>query len=167
MTALLIDLDPPLAEPLLQRFLWLSYVDWQPADVLRPALEAFVAAEPAVPRWCAGWGRRGDHAALAVLDGEPAGLAWCRLLTADDSGHSFVSEEIPCLAIAVDAVARGRGLGGQLLDALAGRLAERGYEALTLAVEEGNPARRLYARRGFTEELAANGYVRMRRVLSP
>lgn len=167
VTAPCVALDPPLPEPLLQRFLHLSYVDWQPPEVERPALAAFVTTEPAVPRWCSGWGRSGDHAALATIDGEPVGLAWCRLLTADDSGHSFVSEEIPCLAIAVAPAARGAGIGGAMLDALAGHLAERGYRALTLAVEPENPARRLYARRGFVEEIEAGGYVRMRRRLLP
>jgi ribosomal protein S18 acetylase RimI-like enzyme len=165
MTTPEIALDPPLDEALLQRFLHLSYVDWQPPEVERPAFDHFVATEPAVPRWCAGWGRPGDHAALATIGGAPAGLAWCRLLTADDSGHSFVSERIPCLAIAVEPAARGTGVGGALLDALAVCLAERGYAALTLAVELENRARRLYGRHGFVEEAEAGGYLRMRRAL--
>lgn len=164
MTPARIVLDPPLAERVLQRFLHLSYTDWQPPDVARPALDVFCATEPAVPRWCAGWGRHGDHAALALVGGERAGLAWCRLLTAEDSGHSFVSTSIPCLAIAVEPAARGQGLGRMLLDALAGHLAERGYEALTLAVELENPALRLYERARFRPEHEADGYLRMRRI---
>jgi ribosomal protein S18 acetylase RimI-like enzyme len=153
-----------LPEEVLQRFLHLSYHDWLPPEVTRPPLEAFVASEPAVPRWCAGWGRRGDHAIAAWLDDRIVGLAWCRLLTAGDAGYSFVSPEIPCLAIAVDAAARGRGLGGLLLDALSARLPALGFGALTLAVEADNPARRLYARHGFAEEAEEGGYVRMRAV---
>jgi ribosomal protein S18 acetylase RimI-like enzyme len=151
---------------LLARMLYLSYFDWRADDAATPAFEEFVREDPVVARWTSGWGRAGDEAVLASIAGEPAGLAWCRRLRADDSGNSFVSEDIPCLAIAVERSARGHGIGGRLLDLLAERVAASGTAAITLAVEADNPARRLYPRHGFVPELEGNGYVRMRRDLS-
>jgi ribosomal protein S18 acetylase RimI-like enzyme len=153
---------PSLDQALLARLLYVSYFDWLPPDAPRPAFDDFLRDEPAVPRWTAGWGRPGD-AAVAALDGDrTVGLAWCRLLRADDAGNSFVSEDIPCLAIAVEADARGRGIGGALLDRLLRLLRESGQRALTLAVEQDNPARRLYPRHGFVPEAEVAGYIRMR-----
>ena len=166
MTVFSVESAGDLSEELLQRFLYLSYVDWQPPEVDRPHLDRFVQTEAAVPRWCRGWGRTGDHGFRTTRDGATVGLAWCRLLTAGDSGHSFVSERIPCLAIAVEPEARGCGIGAALLDALVEKLRELDYEALTLAVEVDNPAGRLYERAGFVAEDRRGGYLRMRRTLA-
>ena len=61
---------------------------------------------------------------------------------------------------------RGRGYGGQMLDACARRAADMGLP-LALVVEDGNPASRLYARSGFHPaerlELAGHWYTRMLR----
>lgn len=46
---------------------------------------------------------------------------------------------------------RGRGLAGSILAALAREALARGIERAFLQVEQGNPARRLYARAGFGE----------------
>jgi GNAT superfamily N-acetyltransferase len=146
----------------LERMLYVSYFDWQPAGADRPDLDVFVRQDPAVPRWAHGWGRAGDEAVQASMDGRPVGLAWCRLLRADDAGNSFVAADIPCLAIAVEVAARGCGVGGGLLDRLVALLRQKGYPALTLAVEVDNPARRLYPRHGFVPDGERNGYVRMR-----
>ena len=50
---------------------------------------------------------------------------------------------------------RGRGVGRSLLDALATRAAEHGYDRLALNVHIRNPAARLYSRAGF--EVAGKG----------
>jgi ribosomal protein S18 acetylase RimI-like enzyme len=110
----------------------------------------------------------GDEAVLAHRRSDPLGcanplgLAWCRRLRSDDAGNSFVAEDIPCLAIAVRADARGVGIGTELLRRLIARLTDAGCAALTLAVEVDNPARRLYPRVGFVPDVELNGYVRMR-----
>ena len=45
---------------------------------------------------------------------------------------------------------RGRGVGTALLRTLVGQAGAQGHRALSLSVEDGNRARRLYERAGFT-----------------
>ena len=105
--------------------------------------------EQPVYRYVYGWGRRGDAGVLALEDGFPVGAAWYRRFSEKAPGYAFVDEETPELAIAVVPSRRGRGHGERLLEALLARAREEGYEALSLSVEEGNPAIRLYERFGF------------------
>ncbi len=56
---------------------------------------------------------------------------------------------MPELGIGVAGHSRGRGVGGGLLAAMLGRAADDGFGALSLSVEDGNPAVRLYERSGF------------------
>jgi ribosomal protein S18 acetylase RimI-like enzyme len=44
---------------------------------------------------------------------------------------------------------RGHGIGDELLQALIAKAKAAGYERLSLSVEPGNPARKLYERHGF------------------
>ena len=62
-------------------------------------------------------------------NGGTIGVVWLRFFTADDPGFGFVDEATPELSIWV---ARSKGL-----------------RRISLSVEEGNPARRLYERSGF------------------
>lgn len=58
---------------------------------------------------------------------------------------------MPELAIAVAPEQRGRRIGGDLLEALARRARDDGYERLMLSVDPANfRALRLYERAGFT-----------------
>ncbi len=100
-------------------------------------------------RYVRGWGRRGDTAAIALEDGFPVGAAWFRTFSAKEPGYGFVDEATPELAIAVVPSKRGRGVGDELLVALCRRATQAGYEQLSLSVEPGNPARKLYERHGF------------------
>ncbi len=102
-----------------------------------------------VSRYVRGWGRLGDTAVIALDNGFPVGAAWYRLFTAAEPGYGFVDERTPELAIAVVPSKRGHGVGDQLLEALLAQAREAGYEALSLNVEPGNPARKLYERHGF------------------
>jgi GNAT superfamily N-acetyltransferase len=77
------------------------------------------------------------------------GAAWYRIFSADEPGYGFVDEQTPELAIAVVPSQRGKGVGEQLLLALIERARQAGYERLSLSVEPGNPARKLYERHGF------------------
>jgi ribosomal protein S18 acetylase RimI-like enzyme len=96
------------------------------------------------------WGRRGDTAAIALLDGFPVGAAWFRLFPAKQPGYGFVDERTPELAIAVVPNARGKGVGGALLEALLARAREAGHGAISLSVDKLNGgAIRLYEQHGF------------------
>ena len=81
-------------------------------------------------------------------DGQPVGAAWWHprdrsLVVAPDGAP------VPEVVVAVAPVARGRGVGRCLLDALAARAAEFGYDRLALNVHIRNPAARLFSRVGF------------------
>jgi ribosomal protein S18 acetylase RimI-like enzyme len=102
-----------------------------------------------VSRYVRGWGRPGDTAVIALDGGFPVGAAWFRVFKADEPGYGFVDERTPELAIAVVPSQRGKGVGEQLLLALIERAREAGYTSLSLSVEPGNPARKLYERHGF------------------
>jgi GNAT superfamily N-acetyltransferase len=101
------------------------------------------------PGLAQGLPRSPDTAVLALdQDGRPVGAAWWHfrgpplLLTPDGA-------QVPELVVAVMPFDRGRGIGRCLLDALAARAAEHGYDRLALNVHIRNPAARLYSRAGF------------------
>ena len=102
-----------------------------------------------VSRYVRGWGRPGDTAVIALENGFPVGAAWYRLFTPAEPGYGFVDDSTPELAIAVVPSKRGHGIGEELLAALLERARQAGYAALSLNVEPGNPARKLYERFGF------------------
>jgi GNAT superfamily N-acetyltransferase len=109
-------------------------------------------AMPHVRRYLDGWGRVGDSAVIAVAaDGQCLGAAWYRLFPADDPGWGFVAPDVPEISIGVAAIARGKGVGSALLDALLTLAREQGHQALSLSVDRQNPARRLYERKGFQD----------------
>ncbi|OKH91275.1 acetyltransferase [Streptomyces uncialis] len=106
---------------------------------------------PDIAHYVTGWPRPGDFGVVAEDDaGRPVGAAWARVFPADEPGYGHVDPQVPELTIGVLPGHRGRGVGSALLDELV-RLAERsGADGLSLSVEDGNPAVRLYAARGFT-----------------
>jgi ribosomal protein S18 acetylase RimI-like enzyme len=120
-------------------------------DMLRHAYYARWGSEADVPleRYVAGWGRPGDNALVAIDEFQPVGAAWYRLFPADEPGYGFVDEETPELAIAVVPSKRGHGIGDELLQELIAKAKAAGYDRLSLSVEPGNPARKLYERHGF------------------
>jgi ribosomal protein S18 acetylase RimI-like enzyme len=97
------------------------------------------------------WGRQGDAAVVALLDGFPVGAAWYRLFKESSPGYGFVDEQTPELAVAVVPNARGKGAGSALLAALLDRARADGYESLSLSVDRHNAgAIALYEQFGFT-----------------
>jgi GNAT superfamily N-acetyltransferase len=112
-----------------------------------------VMALPQLRRYFLDFGRPGDAGVVAVTaDGARLGAAWYRLFSAEDPGFGFIAVDVPELAMGVVPEARGRGIGGALLDALLALAREQGFRALSLAVDRQNPAaRRLYERKGFRD----------------
>jgi ribosomal protein S18 acetylase RimI-like enzyme len=86
---------------------------------------------------------------IALENGFPVGAAWYRVFTLEERGYGFVDERTPELAIAVVPSKRGHGVGDELLQELIVKARDAGYERLSLSVEPGNPARKLYERHGF------------------
>ena len=89
--------------------------------------------------------RPGDLCLVAEAEGIVVGAAWSRIM--EDYGH--IDSSTPSLAISLLPEYRGRGIGTQLLNGLLLLLRENGYRRVSLSVQKGNPALRLYQRTGF------------------
>ncbi|HEX5588514.1 MAG TPA: GNAT family N-acetyltransferase [Acidimicrobiia bacterium] len=121
---------------------------WRP-DKPTPTADE-VLADPRYAMYLAGWPREGDHGLIAEED-EPLGAAWYRSYTAASHGYGFVAEAVPELSIAVVAPRRHEGIGRRLLVGLIEAGTAQGHEALSLSVNDGNPARGLYESVGFVD----------------
>lgn len=134
--------------------------DWRPDAPVRPVDD--VLADPALAHYVTGWPRHGDFGVIAEDGrGERLGAAWCRSFSAEDPGFGFVSPDVPELAMAVVAGARGAGVGRMLLVALVAEARRRGITQLSLSVELDNHARYLYANLGFVVAEEGDGAATM------
>lgn len=104
-----------------------------------PHLSSYYRLEPA----------NGDYGLVATDRGEPTGVVWVKHFPADAPGYGFVRPDVPELSVCVLPGYRGAGLGAALVSAAVAEARDRSLAALSLSVEEGNPARRLYERLGF------------------
>ncbi len=144
----------PADEPFLRDMLWLAY-NWRDATVA-----ADHWPDPDGPRrYVEGFGRPGDAGVIAETGGEPAGAAWCRLLSASDAGYGYVADDIPEVTIGVVAGHRGLGIAAELLERLKAAAAADGVRALSLSVEPDNHALRIYERAGFEPAGRSGGSV--------
>lgn len=111
---------------------------------------------PQVRHYYDGWPSNQDFGLVAEgADSMAVAVVWLRYFTADDPGYGFVAASIPELSIWVDAEHRGQGVGGLLLHQVTEVARSRGVPAISLSVEDGNPAVRLYNRHGL--QPAPNG----------
>ncbi len=92
---------------------------------------------------------RGDFGMVVYDDHGPVGVGWALFLPAEDGGYGYVDDRTPELSLWISPGHRGRGLGRHLLRRVVEEARRRGAPAVSLSVEEGNPARRLYEREGF------------------
>ena len=105
-----------------------------------------VADRPELRIYFQGFGSGPLDRALAAVDGSRVvGSVWCRLM--DDYGH--IDDETPSLAAALYPEYRGQGIGTELLRAMMDALEREGVRQVSLSVQKGNPAVRLYRRVGF------------------
>lgn len=125
-----------------------------------PAVRARDRAPGARPHH-EGWGRNGDLAVVAELDGKVVGASLCRLFTAENHGHGYVDDETPELAVAVWAGHRGEGIGTRLMSAIEDAARVAGCSQISLSVDAENPARRLYERLGYATLTVDEDGVRM------
>jgi len=133
-------------------FLWdmlYEAVCWRPEGTKPSREEAF--SDPEVSHYVEGWGRQGDAAVIALDPdgGERVGAAWYRLMPPEEPGYGFVDAATPEVSIAVVRDRRGAGVGAALLRAIVDLARSQGFAALSLGVEEDNPAISLYERAGF------------------
>jgi GNAT superfamily N-acetyltransferase len=120
---------------------------WRPAVELPPA--EWVLEHPQVAPFHVGWGRDGDLALVAEVDGTAVGLVWYRFFTAADHGEGFFDEATPEVVVAVVDGHRGEGIGRALMEAIHARARADGIARLSLSADHDNPARRLYERLGY------------------
>lgn len=135
-------------------FLWEMLYEaacWRLDGPERSRTEVF--SNPEISHYLEGWGRPKDASVVALdpRDGAKVGAAWYRLMPPDDPGYGFVDAATPEVSIAVAHDGRGAGVGEALLRALMQTARSEGFEALSLGVEEDNPAIKLYKRVGFRE----------------
>lgn len=111
-----------------------------------------ILSTPEISHYVAGWKREMDFGMIAENeDGRPMGAAWGRLLEGSDPGYGFVSDTIPELTMGVLPEHRGVGTGTVLISAIVEQARDLGFTALSLSVEDHNPALRLYERSGFNK----------------
>jgi len=86
-----------------------------------------------------------DCCVVAEMRDQVVGAAWTRVIGA----YGYIDDETPELAISVLPPFRGQGVGTALFDALFAQLKQRGVKQTSLAVQQANPAVRLYLRAGY------------------
>lgn len=133
-------------------------IAWNPERQL-PLPKAELLDLPQLTIFHEGWGREGDTALVAELEGQPVGLVWYRFFTEDVHGEGFVDQATPEVAIAVVEGQRGNGVGAALMQAIHERARADGVARVSLSVDHDNPARRLYERLGYVD--VAEGDERM------
>lgn len=122
-----------------------------PIQSFAPLIQSIVCLD-AAPR---GFSR---GAVVAEINSEIVGMAWTRIMA--DYGH--IDDATPSLAIAVLPEYRGRGIGTALLEQLLEKLRAAGYAAVSLSVQQENPALHLYERLGFEPVRVTDGEIVMR-----
>jgi GNAT superfamily N-acetyltransferase len=90
-----------------------------------------------------------EFGVVSTADGEPTGVVWVTRFPPEAPGYGFVRADVPELSVCVLPGYRGAGLGAGLVGAAVAEARRRSLPALSLSVEDGNPARRLYERLGF------------------
>ena len=105
---------------------------------------------PELAKYVEHWGQVGDIAFIAVDSKKnlPVGAIWLRLLKGSQKGYGYVNDETPEVGIAVLPEYRGQGIGTHLFVQLF-EVASVLYDAISLSVSKGNPARKLYEHLGF------------------
>jgi ribosomal protein S18 acetylase RimI-like enzyme len=134
-------------------------VDWRLKTPLRSAAE--ILRVPEFAHYVTDWPRLGDAGVVAIDADEPIGAAWYRFLAVADRGFGYVADDIPEVTIGVDSASRRRGVGEALLRRLIERACAANLRAVSLSVEDDNPAIRLYERLGFGEVGKTNGATTM------
>ncbi|MEU1588031.1 GNAT family N-acetyltransferase [Micromonospora sp. NPDC005710] len=131
---------PFLEQILLEAYNWSDQrftLDWIRTDKMaRRYLEGFTPGD--------------DLGMVAMLDGTAVGAVWGRTLPTERPGYGFVAPDIPELTLGVLPRARRQGVGSRLTAAVISIAEQRRIPGLSLSVEDGNAARRLYEKAGFT-----------------
>jgi ribosomal protein S18 acetylase RimI-like enzyme len=135
--------------PFLKRMLYEAFF-WDPV-VTRPDYDVFSQVNKEFKKLQADWGRTGDCAVIAEVDGQSAGAAWYRFWTEAVHSYGYVDPQIPEIGLGVQSHYRRQGIGRALLRNLLDTAMQQGIARLSLSVDPRNPARRLYESEGFVK----------------
>lgn len=92
---------------------------------------------------------RGDFG-FVLHDHTWVSVVWLLFLDHRDPGFGFVRDGVPELSVSTQPGHRGVGHGRRLISHVIDTARSRRLPAISLSVEAGNPAARLYERLGFT-----------------
>jgi GNAT superfamily N-acetyltransferase len=121
--------------------------NWSPGSH-RPRLQ--VLADPALSPYVSGWMRPADAGIVAESPaGDPIGACWFRLFDSAKPGAGFVAGGVPELTLGVGRQWRAQGVGRELLRGVSVMARTAGHARLSLSVDHGNFAHRLYVSEGF------------------
>lgn len=102
--------------------------------------------------------RRGDYGVVACTSqGQWVGTARVLYLPQQNPGYGFVAPGIGELGVSVQPEARCVGLGTELICDVVEIARVRGDRGVSLSVETGNPARKLYEKLGFVDAGGSTG----------
>ncbi|GAB2627771.1 hypothetical protein GCM10009696_36350 [Kocuria himachalensis] len=95
--------------------------------------------------------QRGDFGWVAEAGKDAVGVVWAQYLPPDNPGYGFLAEDTPEVSLWVRDDWRGQGVGRALLRLVQDDARARGVPRLSLSVEAGNYAKKLYAAEGFVD----------------
>ena len=125
-------------------------VYWRP-NPNKPSFDEGLA-NPGVSNALDNWGNReGDVAVIALVDANPAGAAWYRFYSDDNSIRGYIDETIPTIAIAVHKDYRRQGIGEKMMEWLIDHASKHNIQRMSLMVSKDNHAIKLYRKCGFLE----------------
>ena len=118
-----------------------------------------VLNEPNIEKYLKDWGRKHDHALIALdAQNNPVGAIWFRLFNRENAGYGFVDENTPELGMAVLSDHRGQGIGKRLLSKMISYAHSLGYSALSLSVvPDDKTALHMYEKSGFEKVYQDDG----------
>ena len=106
--------------------------------------------------------RAGDLGVIAEIDRVPVGAAWMRMMREGERGPDD-DPDVPLLAIGVEQLYRGQGVGTELMRSLLEAARRDGVRCIDLTTGSFNTsAVRLYHRQGFRDTGYNQNSIRMR-----
>lgn len=108
-----------------------------------------VLEDKSIAKYYVNWDSKREIGFIARYADKDIGAIWCRLFPYYDQGYGYVDDDIPEMGIAVFEQYRNRGLGQLLIDHLIARLKHMDIRAVSLSVNQNNPAKRAYLANGF------------------
>ena len=121
-----------------------------PPGEIAPPKEIIKKSELA--KYVEGWGKPDDFGLIIfeIKTGKSVGAIWIRNFTEENKGYGFIEEGIPELSIALLPEYRRKRLGSYLIQNLIEKVSGK-LKAISLSVNDANPALNLYKRFGFIE----------------